>query len=192
MCDREVWFDAQQRWRPSVGSVRCRAKRGSVGGESVQRRVAGACRWDFEEASVRRAWVCPFTGAACAHMRGAGGNACVYVGSARTRDVTRLGDRLDMFLHPSSVRGPMCPTVLCVRLRMRILYFYFYKRTQWWTKSCRYSRTPQTVSEPTCIPSSQTRPLRAHTCCSARSGTCELHPCCSCPHSPPSPTTAAA
>ena len=71
----------------------------------MQRRVAGACWWDFEKASVRRAGVCPFTGAACARMCGAGGTACVYVGGSRTRDVTRLGDRLDMFLHPGSVRS---------------------------------------------------------------------------------------
>ena len=113
MCGREVWFDAQRRWQPSVGLVRCRAERGSIGGEPVQRRVAGACWWDFEKASARRAWVCPFTGAACARMCGAGGTACVYVGGSRTWDVTRLGDRLDIFLHPGSVRSYVSDCVMC-------------------------------------------------------------------------------
>ena len=68
VCGREGWFDALRRWRPSEGSVRGGAERGSACGEPVQRRVAGACWWDLETASMRRAGVCPFTGAACARL----------------------------------------------------------------------------------------------------------------------------
>mgnify|MGYP005668606955 CR=1 FL=1 len=79
----------------------------------MQRSAAGACWWDFEKASVCRAWVCPFTGAACARMCGVGGTACVHVGGSRTWDVTRLGDRLDMFLHLGSVRSYVSDCVMC-------------------------------------------------------------------------------
>ena len=57
----------------------------------------------------------------------AGGTVCVYVGGARTWDVTRLGDHRDMlFLHLGSMRSYVSDC-LCVRLRgfSTLLYLAF-------------------------------------------------------------------
>ena len=120
------------------GLVRCTAavaaERGlgaRQGGEGKCLRRAGAAASDgrllvgLRDGEYAQGRVCPFTGAACARMLcDAGGTACVYVGGSRTWDVTRLGDRRDMFLHPGSMRSYVSDC-LCVRLRMRDLYFYF-------------------------------------------------------------------
>ena len=52
----------------------------------------------------------------------AGGTVCVYVGGARTWDVTRLGESRDMLFLHLGLCGPMCPTVyVCEAARV----FYF-------------------------------------------------------------------